>query len=182
MICEYLNEAYPQTPLLPASPEDRARARWLEEYADSRMGEVFIWHYFNQLVIKKFVWGAAPDTAVLEKARTEEIPQVLDYLESCVPTDGFLFGTINVADIAIAAFFRNAAFVRFQIDATRWPNTAGFVTRVLATEGFARLQPFEDLSIRTPLMKHRAALQAAGAPISTETLGTTEPRPGVFAL
>ncbi len=77
------------------------------------MGEVFIWHFYNQLVIKKYVWGEAPDEEVLRKAREEEIPQVLDYLERELPPAGFLFGAITVADIALATFFRNAAFARF---------------------------------------------------------------------
>src|SRR5687767_6586900 len=39
VICAYLDEAYPATPLLPKHPADRARARWLEEFADSRLGD-----------------------------------------------------------------------------------------------------------------------------------------------
>jgi glutathione S-transferase len=38
VICAYLDEAYPGRPLLPADPKDRARARWLEEYSDTRLG------------------------------------------------------------------------------------------------------------------------------------------------
>src|SRR6185503_19400051 len=58
------------------------------------------------------------DIADRARARTlkEEIPTVLDYLESEAPAEGFRFGnTLSVADIAIAAFFRNAGWVRFQI-------------------------------------------------------------------
>ena len=40
---------------------------------------------------------------------------------------------LSVADIAIAAFFRNAGWVRFQIDAARWPRTAGWIGRTLAS-------------------------------------------------
>ena len=43
VICAYLDEAYPRRPLLPAAAKDRAQARWLEEYADTRLGDVFIW-------------------------------------------------------------------------------------------------------------------------------------------
>src|SRR5436189_2813024 len=46
VICAYLEEAYPLPPLLPADPRDRARARWLEEYADTRLGDLFIWGLF----------------------------------------------------------------------------------------------------------------------------------------
>src|SRR5262249_48302009 len=129
VICQYLEDRYPQPNLYPTNIVDRARARWLEEFADSRMGEVFIWRLFNQVAIKPFVWGEPTDAAVLEKTLREEIPQVLDYLEAQVPAEGFLFGTFSIGDIALACFFRNAAFARFRIDSTRWPLTAAFVER-----------------------------------------------------
>ena len=46
VIAEYLDEAYPDPPLLPKDPKERARARWLEEFADTRLGDVFIWGLF----------------------------------------------------------------------------------------------------------------------------------------
>src|SRR5678815_733878 len=48
VICAWLDEEFPGHPLLPATPAARARARWLEEYADSRLGDVFIWGLFYQ--------------------------------------------------------------------------------------------------------------------------------------
>src|ERR1043165_8589984 len=36
IICEYLDETYPGHRLYPMEPKDRARARWFEEFADSR--------------------------------------------------------------------------------------------------------------------------------------------------
>jgi len=182
VICEYLDERYPEPSLFPKGPQLRARARWLEEFADTRMGEVFIWHLFNQLVIRRFVWGEAPDEQVLRKTREEEIPQVLDYLEGELPAVGFLFGAISVADIALASFFRNASFAGFSIDAERWPTTASFVSRVLNHASFGKLRPFEDLLLRTPIPNHRAALQAAGAPLSADTLGTLLPRRGILTI
>src|SRR5271163_2968717 len=110
VICQYLEERYPEPTLYPATIVDRARARWLEEYADSRMGEVFIWRLFNQVAIKPGVWGEKKDSAVIEKTLREDMPQVLDYLETQVPAQGFIFGNISIADISIACFFRNAAF------------------------------------------------------------------------
>ena len=182
VICEYLDERYPQPSLLPKGAQFRARARWLEEFADTRMGEVFVWHLFNQLVIRRFVWGEAPDEQVLKKAREEEIPQVLGYLEGELPADGFLFGAISIADISIAAFFRNAAFVRFAIDAARWPKTAGFVARVLAHPSFAKLKSVEEVLLKTPIANHRAALKDAGAPVSADTFGTSVPRRGLLTI
>lgn len=183
VICEYLEDRYPQPALLPRDPADRARARWLEEFADTRMGEVFIWHLFNQLVIRRFVWGEAKDEAVLAKAREEEIPQVLGYLEGEVPASGYLFGeAIGLADVAVAAFFRNALFVKHPVDASRWPRTSAYVARVLDHPSFVKLRPFEELLLRTPIAEHRAALKAAGAPVSEETFGTATPRRGLLAI
>jgi glutathione S-transferase len=182
VICEYLEDAYPETPLFPGDAPNRARARWIEEYADSRMGEVFIWRVFNQLVINRFVWGASKDEAVLERAIKAEIPQILDYLERILPKDGFLFGDISVADIAVASFFRNLALARRSPDLENWPVTGAFVARMLDHQAFRTLKRFEEVSISTPIDRHRAALLDAGAPVSSKTYFNPEPRRGILSI
>jgi glutathione S-transferase len=182
VICQYLEDRWPQPALYPASIVDRARARWLEEFADTRMGEVFIWRLFNEVAIKPFVWGEQTDAAVVERTLREDVPQVLDYLETQVPGDGFLFGSVSVADVSVATFFRNAAFARFRIDADRWPKTSAFVQRVLDLDAFATLRVFEEKLLRTPLARHRAVLADLGAPLTSDTYGTTSPRRGVMQL
>ena len=182
VICQYLEERHPEPSLYPRDVADRARARWLEEFADTRMGDVFIWKLFNQVVINPFVFGEKTDEAILKQALSEDIPGVLDHLESQLPANGFVFGAFSIADIAIAVFFRNAAFAGFRVDAARWPKTASFVDRVLAQDGFAQLAPFEDRMIRTPIAQHRSVLAEMGAPILAETYGTAAPRRGVMRL
>lgn len=180
VICEYLDERYAGPPLFPDNPADRARARWLEEYADTRMGEIFIWRLFNQRVINRYVWGEKPDETVLRKALSDEIPGILDYLEDVVPGAAFLFGEIGIADISVASFFRNAAFAGFEVDPARWPLAAAFVTHVLAHPAFQALRVFEELSLRTPIPQQHDALRAAGAPLTTRSLATTAPRRGIL--
>ena len=182
VICEYLEERHPAPALLPRDVVQRARARWLEEFADTRMGEVFIWRLFNQVAIRPYVWGEETDRDVVARALREDVPQVLDYLESQLPARGFLFGDLSIADVALATFFRNAAFARFRVDADRWPRTAGLVARVLDLASFAKLRPFEETSLRTPMPQHRDALAALGAPIARETCGSTTPRRGMMQL
>lgn len=131
VIAEYLQDRYGGAPLLPSNPVDRARARWFEEYADTRLGEVIIWKLYQQLAINRHVWGQKPDEKIVADALEHDIPHVLDYLETQVPVEGFLFGELMTADIAIAAPFRNAGFVRYVIDAGRWPRSAAYVSRVL---------------------------------------------------
>jgi glutathione S-transferase len=182
VICQYLEDRYPEPALYPADIVDRARARWLEEFADSRIGEVFIWRLFNQVAIKPSVWGEQTDTEVVEKTLREDIPHVLDYLETQVPAEGFLFGRVSIADIAIACFFRNAAFARFQVDGSRWPLTAAFVERVLGLESFEKLKPIEERMRRTPIAQQRAVLAEMGVPLTSETYGTDVPRRGVMRI
>ena len=182
VICQYLEDRYPSPAAYPVDIFDRARARWLEEYADTRMGEVFIWHLFNQVIIRRFVWGEATDQAVVERAKSDEIPGILDYLEAQVPAAGYLFGQFSIADISIATFFRNAAYARYTVDAARWPKVAAYVERILASAPFATLKKFEDLSSRTPIDKQRSVLKEAGAPISAKTYATAQPRRGVLQI
>jgi glutathione S-transferase len=182
VICAYLDEAYPGHSLLPAGSRDRARARWLEEFADTRLGDLFIWSLFYQKVVRPLVWGEPGDQARIDKALNQDIPAALDYLEAELPAEGFLFGEIGLADVAIASFFRNGAYAGFSIDADRWPRTAGFVQRALRHSCLAHLLPFEDVQRGAEIKGRRQALLDAGAPLTAETLGVREARRGLMQL
>jgi glutathione S-transferase len=182
VICAYLDEAYPGHPLLPADPKDRARARWLEEFADTRLGDIFIWALFYQRVVRPAVWGEPSDEDRIAKAVNEDAPRALYYLEGELPDTGLLFGQIGLADIAIASFFRNAEYAGFTVDEAIWPKTARFVREVLAYPVLAKLLAFEDIQRSVDIRGRRQALLKAGAPLSEDTLGTREPRRGMMRL
>ena len=182
VICAYLDEAYPGHALFPDDPKDCAHARWFEEFADSRLGDIFIWGLFYQKIVHPIVWGGAGDQSRIEKSLSEDIPAALDYLERELPPEGFLFGEIGVADISIASFFRNGAYAGFEPDALRWPRTASFVERTLAHPCFADLLRFEDVQRSAEIKGRRQALLDAGAPLTAETLGVREPRRGMMRL
>jgi glutathione S-transferase len=182
VICAYLDEAYPDPPLLPPDPADRARARWLEEFADTRLGDVFIWGLFYQRKVRPLVWGEPPDEKRIARTLNDDIPQTLDYLEGQLPSDGFLFGEIGVADISIASFFRNGSYAGFEVDADRWPRTASFVARTLAHPCLADLLRFEEVQRSADIRNRRQALLDAGALLTSETVGLREPRRGMMSL
>ncbi|HEX9966174.1 MAG TPA: glutathione S-transferase family protein [Allosphingosinicella sp.] len=183
VICAWLDEAYPERPLLPSAAKGRARARWLEEYADTRLGDVLIWGLFYPKVVHPIVWGEPGGHTRIERTLAEDLPRELDYLESQLPGEGWLSGDqIGLADIAVASFFRNGAYAGFEPDPARWPRVAGFVERSLAHPCFASLLPFERAQLGTTPAGRRQALLAAGARLTAETLGTREPRKGVMRL
>ena len=182
VICEYLEERYPSPALMPTGAARRARARWLEELADTRLGDLFVWRLFYKKVILPAVFGEKGNREEVARTLAEEIPAMLDYLEGELPADGFLFGAMSFADIALASFFRNAGFARFVVDPARWPKTAGFVDRTLASEPFQRLKLFEDRTVMTPIPEHRKVLAELGAPLTATSVGCDTPRRGVMPL
>ncbi|WP_049620603.1 glutathione S-transferase family protein [Frateuria defendens] len=179
VICQYLEDKYPQPALYPADIAQRAQARWLEEYADTRLADLLIWRLFYQLAIRRHIFREGTDEAVVRKAREVQIPAALDYLEGVLPAAGYLFGAPSIADISLASYFRTASFVRYAVDAARWPRTAAFVERVLALEPFRKLARYEDAMLRLPPPAQRDALAAIGAPLTAWTHGTATPRRGV---
>ena len=128
------------------------------------------------------LWGEPGDQARIEKSLNEDIPAALDYLEGELPTDGFLFGHIGVADIAIASFFRNGDYAGFTVDAARWPHTAAFVERTLAHSCIADLLSLENVQRNADIKGRRQALLDAGALLTSQTLGAREPRKGMMPL
>ncbi len=182
VIAEYLDEAYPEPPLLPLEPEERARSRWLEEFADSRLGDLFIWGLFYPKLVHPNVWKEPGDQARIERALSTDIPSALDYLEGELPDRGYLFGSMGLADIAVASFFRNGSYAGFEVDPERWPRTARFVGEVLAHPVLQRLHRLEQIQLGTSIQGRRQALLEAGARLTADTYGEREPRKGVMRL
>ena len=182
VIAEYLEERFPEPALMPRDPKERARARWLEEFADSRLGDVFIWGLFYPKMVHPRVWGEPGDQQRIDNSLSTEIPAALDYLEEQLPANGYLFGEIGLADIAIASFFRNGSYAGFNPDPTRWPRTATFVALVLSHPAFQRIHNLEMIQLSASIEGRRQALLDAGAKLTEESYGQRIPRKGVMRL
>ena len=131
VICEYLEEAYPQAPLYPANPADRARARWLEELGGSRVAELAAGIFFQRFM-RPMVLKQEPDEELVAKIIDRQLPPLLDYLEAEVPAQGFIFGAFMMADMSLMSPFVNAAYAGYEVDAQRWPIFTDFIARVKA--------------------------------------------------
>lgn len=132
VICEYLEEQYPSIAALPNTPAQRARSRWLEEYADSKLVELFGSGIFFERVIKPLMLQQDTDTEKVSKTINEMLPPVLDYVESQLPEKGFLFNNFTIADIAVASPIINAGYADYTVDSARWPKVSAFVDSVKA--------------------------------------------------
>ena len=138
VICEYLEDSHPTPAVYPTGAADKARARWLEELADSRVTElaagIFFQRYMRAVVMKK-----ESDEELVEKIITERLPPLLDHLESQVPADGFIFGDIMLADVSLLSPFINASYAGYQVDPGRWPLFSGLLARVKSDQVMSRI-------------------------------------------
>ncbi|MET0307180.1 MAG: glutathione S-transferase family protein [Sphingomonas sp.] len=180
VICEYLDEACPGHALLPRHPADRARARWLEEYADSRLGDLIIWRLFFACTVAPRLYKREPDPADVARIRDVELPAALDWIEAQAPAEGFLFDAVGIADIAYAAFFRNATLTGFAIDPARWPRTAAWVARVEAVPAFAATLPMEHVIMTARTHERNDALRAIGVRVAEKSFGGRSPQSSIM--
>ena len=170
-IVQYIEETRPGPSLWPADAKDRAKARWLEEYGDTRLFDVLGWKLFFQIALKPRFFGGETDPAIVAHARDIELPEILDYLESVSPEDGFLFGEVCVADFAVTAACMNLEAIRVQVDAGRWPRFAGLIARVQETP-LGHLNRLAGRLMKTPVEQHRDVLPDFGLiPAETTFLG-----------
>lgn len=165
-ICEYLDERYPAPPLFPQGPAARAQARWLEEFADTRLGDVFIWRLFNEAVIRPGVWKQPRDDAAIAATLADHLPAVMDYLETVAPEEGFVFGDLSLADIAVAVPFANLAWSRVEAVLSAWPKTVAWVERTEATPPLARLTMLGARFLATRVAERAALFAEHGVTVS----------------
>ena len=139
VICEYLEDRYPEPALYPRDPAVRARVRWLEEYADTKLLEVLGPPLFFERLVKPLFLKQPTDEARVAANIETGIPPVLDYVESITPEAGWLIDDqFSIADIAVPSFFVNARMVNYEVDAARWPKLAAYLARAFAHPAWAQ--------------------------------------------
>ncbi len=179
VIAEYLDEKWPDRPVLPRTPADRAKARWLDEFADTRIADVLLWRVFGKALVAPAIFKAPRDLDAVAKTMAEDVPPVMDYLETIAPAEGFLFGNSPwLADVSVASHFMNARWARQSFDAARWPRAVGWIERVEAADPLRRLNEIGAKILRAPPGEHKPVLESFGVATTATTVGGTVPRRG----
>ena len=137
-IIHYLEARFPDPQLIPAEPEQRGKCIWFDEFADTILAGCGAKMFFNRVVAPVFLKREG-DLAAAEAAERDELPRLLDYIESVAPgEDGFLLGDkLTVADLAVASPFANLGHLKVELDERRWPKTIAFTRRILSRPSFA---------------------------------------------
>lgn len=175
VIAAYLEDRLPSPSILPGSAEARAKARWLEEYADTRMADIFLWKCFNAVILKPGVWGEERDVDSYREALGTTVPEIMDYLEGVAPDSGFLSGEIGLGDISVAVMFRNMRYARWTPDAARWPKAAAWIERCETHPALARAIGWSDALIKIAPPEQRAKCAEIGVPLADLSLLSGEP-------
>ena len=112
-------------------PQQRGKTIWFEEFADTILAGCGAKMFFNRIVSPLFLKRPG-DLAAADAAEREELPRMLDYIESVAPEDdGYLVGDrLTLADIAVAGPFANLRHLNVAIDDQRWPRTIASTSSV----------------------------------------------------
>lgn len=141
-IVTYFDAVQPDPPIAPGNPQQRARAIWFEEFADTVLigagGKVL----FNRFVGPKLL-GMPGDEEVAQQG-VRELAPLLDYLESQAPTDGWLAGNeFSVGDVAVACMLRSMGYIGLEPDPATHPRTAAWYDRVKARPSWQQVAALE---------------------------------------
>ena len=139
-ICHYLEAKYPEPSLIPPEPKALGKVIWFDEFSDTIMAACGAKMFFNRVVAPRFM-GRQGDEAAADAAERDELPPILDYVETAVPDgEGYLVGDrLTLADIAMASPFVNLSHLAVQLDEARYPKTVAYVQRILSRPSFAPL-------------------------------------------
>ncbi|MBK3867752.1 glutathione S-transferase family protein [Pseudomonas stutzeri] len=145
VICQYLEEAYPDTArLYGKDAQERGRVRWLEKYADYELAPLTTFTVFRNRILKPTSGQPCNEEAV-QAALQEKLPPHFDYLEQQLGAQLFFLGDqLSLADIAVTCQLLNMAHGGEQLDAQRWPALSAHHARMLALPSIAGLLPDEQ--------------------------------------
>ena len=143
VIAQYIQDTRGGVSLYGATPQESARVRWLEKYADYELGALATLTIFRNRVVKPLVGQECDDTAIQHALETG-LPPLLDYLETQLG-DGlyFLGEQFSMADIAVCCQLINMAHAGELIDEQTWPGLSSLLSRVTARSSVSSLLPAE---------------------------------------
>lgn len=102
-ICEYLDEVYPEAPLLGRTPAARAEARRLAAWFDDKFQREVTQHLAGEKLTRRVSTNGAPDSRAL-KAGRDNIHTHMQYIAWLTERRSWLAGDhITVADLSAAA-------------------------------------------------------------------------------
>jgi maleylpyruvate isomerase len=129
-IIEYLDEVYPDPPLLPVDPVARAQVRAVAQIIASDI------HPTNNLVVLQYLRKLGPDDATVNEWYASWVLSGFEAIETMLKPGPYAFGThVTMADLCLVPQVFNAR--RFKVPLDRFP-------KILAAEAACAKLPAFD--------------------------------------
>jgi glutathione S-transferase len=139
VINEYLNDRYPEPPLLPVDPVARARARALENYADEIILSVHVPRIWMP-------WWSPPEQRnpeEMDKARAELRARALPFVEERLAGREYLAGEFSLADVPFMALAMVLQVDGMALDGL--PNLTAYLNRLRQRPSYRAIDPRTSL-------------------------------------
>ncbi|MGA2410185.1 MAG: glutathione S-transferase family protein [Candidatus Binataceae bacterium] len=122
IICEYLEEAYPEPAIFPADAYERARMRRIEDLCDRSFDAVGFGYYLG--VLRK----DEPEAEAIKHAAREECGALMGVLEHELNGRDYFCGAISLADFAAICHVPLARAMGFDLSA--FPHVTAWMDRM----------------------------------------------------
>ncbi|MBB2201343.1 FtsZ-binding protein FzlA [Gluconacetobacter tumulisoli] len=138
VICEYLEEAYPDTPLLGRTLAERVEVRRLVAWFDEKFAAEVTQNLLYEKVMKRISGRGNPDGNAL-RAGYANIRYHLSYIDWLAETRKWLAGgSLSLADFAAAAHFSSLDFIN-DVDWSKAPAAKDWYARIKSRPCFRSL-------------------------------------------
>jgi glutathione S-transferase len=145
-ILQYLDAKHPATPVIPADPQDRGRALWIEAYLGAFFREVVHPLFYERVVAP--MRGGAPDTGLTDRVLSEVAPRYFGYLDRETHRGWLVGEAFSIADIAVGTNLVQLHYLGETVSPARYPALSAYFRRLVVTpvfvEQLAAEKPFAE--------------------------------------
>jgi glutathione S-transferase len=131
VICEYLEDRYPEPSLYPRKPELRAKCRLIEDIADTQLDAA-------AYAVTVVEFGRGESHPAMHEAARRDLERLYGELEALLGRSDFFCGEYSVADIAVAPHVIAASFLGFAVDPARHGGLSAWLGRLSERPAFIK--------------------------------------------
>lgn len=142
VICAYLEKKFLGDPLLyPNNAEDHVKALWFEHYSDNVLTEICYRKIFFECVVKPKILNLQPDKTIVENAKQNELPPLLNFLDKSLKDKTYIVGEqLSIGDIAITTQLLALIMADFEIKTSRWKYLNSYLEKILSRPSFKKFE------------------------------------------
>lgn len=153
VICEYLEDRYPEPSLYPRDPRARAKCRLIEDLADTQLDAA-------TYAVAVVEMGRGEPHAAMHAAAARDVERLYGELEQHLGEGAFFCGSYSLADIAVLPHVMAASFLGFAVNPAQHPRVDRWMTEVQTRPAIAR----DNIDVIETLQRLQAEQQPAFDP------------------